>query len=345
MNPGPFGMAQTGVPFGDVWHVREWLRLEGTVNKPPSEHPARPVLGLSCQRAEVSGARFWGFIKSLCPEPHLFFRHCFVHNHCPLLFLAPVGRNLPPSDLPPKQRRRLLQVCDQALGRAVALLGVGLVVALGRFAERQARKALAEAGLRVRVEWLPHPSPRNPRANRGWEEAAKERLSQLGVLELLEEKEGGESRARGVSGPALPPGAAHRSRPGDAPRSCRPFSAPCGSLGPGTAGLGAGKGEAQSPVSRRGCAGAARVGAAWTGRARRRLRLRRNGRRDTGRLRPDPATGPPTGPPTGPCGPLSDGIPRHGTPSEPPRARREPRPERRKPTSPDRRLREAQPEP
>ena len=27
MNPGPFGMAQTGVPFGEVAAVRDWMRL------------------------------------------------------------------------------------------------------------------------------------------------------------------------------------------------------------------------------------------------------------------------------------------------------------------------------
>jgi single-strand selective monofunctional uracil DNA glycosylase len=26
MNPGPFGMAQTGVPFGEVAAVRDWMR-------------------------------------------------------------------------------------------------------------------------------------------------------------------------------------------------------------------------------------------------------------------------------------------------------------------------------
>ncbi|XP_064330537.1 single-strand selective monofunctional uracil DNA glycosylase [Phalacrocorax carbo] len=190
MNPGPFGMAQTGVPFGEAWHVREWLRVAGGVTKPPSEHPKRPVLGLTCRRAEVSGARFWGLVRTLCPDPHLFFRHCFVHNHCPLLFLASSGRNLPPTELPPAQRDRLLGLCDRALARAVGLLGVGLVVGVGRYAERRARRALAAAGMAVRVEGLPHPSPRNPRANRGWEELAKARLGELGVLELLE-KEGG----------------------------------------------------------------------------------------------------------------------------------------------------------
>ncbi|NXT52207.1 SMUG1 glycosylase, partial [Pluvianellus socialis] len=155
------------VPFGEAWHVREWLGVVGRVKKPPSEHPKRPVLGLTCPRAEVSGARFWGLIRTLCPDPRLFFRHCFVHNHCPLLFLASSGRNLPPAELPPAARRHLLGLCDRALQRA--------------------RRALAAAGLAVRVEGLPHPSPRNPRANRGWEELAKARLGELGVLELLGE--------------------------------------------------------------------------------------------------------------------------------------------------------------
>ena len=34
MNPGPFGMAQTGVPFGDVESVRDWLGIVGPVSRP-----------------------------------------------------------------------------------------------------------------------------------------------------------------------------------------------------------------------------------------------------------------------------------------------------------------------
>ncbi|XP_053825329.1 single-strand selective monofunctional uracil DNA glycosylase [Vidua macroura] len=190
MNPGPFGMAQTGVPFGEAWHVREWLRVSGAVRRPPREHPKRPVLGLRCPRAEVSGARFWGLVRSLCPDPRAFFRHCFVHNLCPLLFLAASGRNVPPPELRAAERERLLAPCAAALAATVEALGVRLVVALGRVAELRARRALRAAGLAVPVAWIPHPSPRNPRANRGWESEVRARLAELGVLRLLGVREG-----------------------------------------------------------------------------------------------------------------------------------------------------------
>lgn len=170
------------VPFGEVRHVREWLQVCGQVSKPEQEHPKRPVLGLECPRTEVSGARFWGLFRSLCPDPEAFFRRCFVHNHCPLLFMTQSGKNLTPADLPAAQREHLLQVCDDGLAQAVRLLGVTMVIGVGRFTEQRARKALASAGLQVRVEGLMHPSPRNPQANKGWEAVAKARLEELRIL-------------------------------------------------------------------------------------------------------------------------------------------------------------------
>ncbi|XP_051819137.1 single-strand selective monofunctional uracil DNA glycosylase isoform X1 [Antechinus flavipes] len=185
MNPGPFGMAQTGVPFGEVSVVRDWLGIVGTVLTPPQEHPKRRILGLQCPQSEVSGARFWGFFRALCGQPETFFKHCFVHNLCPLLFLAPSGRNLTPADLPAKQREQLLGACDAALRRQVQLLGVRLVVGVGRLAEQRARRALADIAPEVQVEGLLHPSPRSPQANRGWEAVARERLKELGLMPLL----------------------------------------------------------------------------------------------------------------------------------------------------------------
>uniref|UniRef100_A0A8D0B6F4 Single-strand-selective monofunctional uracil-DNA glycosylase 1 n=2 Tax=Salvator merianae TaxID=96440 RepID=A0A8D0B6F4_SALMN len=185
MNPGPFGMAQTGVPFGAVQLVRDWLQVCGQVSRPAQEHPKRPIRGLECPQTEVSGARFWGFFRSMCTRPEAFFHHCFVHNHCPLLFVSQSGRNLTPADLPVAQREQLLKVCDDALCEVVKLLGVAMVIGVGRFAEQRARKALSAAGISVRVEGVMHPSPRNPQANKGWDAVIKAKLEELGVMALI----------------------------------------------------------------------------------------------------------------------------------------------------------------
>ncbi|XP_042353100.1 single-strand-selective monofunctional uracil-DNA glycosylase 1 [Plectropomus leopardus] len=185
MNPGPFGMAQTGVPFGEIRSVVDWLRITGEVGHPENEHPKRRITGLACTQSEVSGARFWGFFKKLCGEPELFFQHCFVHNLCPLIFIAASGKNLTPPELPKDEREALLALCDIALCQAVEALGISMVIGVGKVAEQRARKALSAAGVNVKVEGIMHPSPRNPLANKGWEEVAEARLKELGVLSLL----------------------------------------------------------------------------------------------------------------------------------------------------------------
>ena len=63
MNPGPWGMVQNGIPFGEVSLVRDWLGIRGKIARPAREHPKRPVLGMQCRRSEVSGARLWGWAK------------------------------------------------------------------------------------------------------------------------------------------------------------------------------------------------------------------------------------------------------------------------------------------
>ena len=41
MHPGPWGMAQIGVPFGEIPAVRDWMGISTTVDKPPVEHRRR----------------------------------------------------------------------------------------------------------------------------------------------------------------------------------------------------------------------------------------------------------------------------------------------------------------
>jgi single-strand selective monofunctional uracil DNA glycosylase len=179
MNPGPFGMAQTGVPFGDVYLVREWLDIEAPVHKPALEHPKRPVLGFASTRSEVSGSRLWGWARDRFPSPHAFFERFWILNYCPLCFMEESGRNRTPDKLPASEREPLFESCDRALRDSVALLEPRWVVGVGAFAEARARQALE--GTEVRVGRILHPSPASPKANRGWAPVAEAELQALGV--------------------------------------------------------------------------------------------------------------------------------------------------------------------
>jgi single-strand selective monofunctional uracil DNA glycosylase len=178
MNPGPFGMAQTGVPFGDVESVRGFLGIEAEVARPPREHPRRPVLGFACPRREVSGTRLWGAVAERYGRPRRFFAHHFVANYCPLVFLEASGRNRTPDKLPAREGEALFAACDRHLRRLVKLLEPRWVVGIGAFAEARARAALPEA---VAVGRILHPSPANPRAQRGWAATVTRELESLGV--------------------------------------------------------------------------------------------------------------------------------------------------------------------
>jgi len=179
MNPGPFGMAQTGVPFGEVTLVRDWLGIEAPVKRPAREHPKRPIQGFACTRSEVSGARVWGWARERFGTPERFFARFFIANYCPLTFVEASGANRTPDKLPARERALLFAACDRALRRLVAHLRPALVVGIGAFAEGRAREALA--GQDVRVGGILHPSPASPRANRGWAAQAEAELRALGV--------------------------------------------------------------------------------------------------------------------------------------------------------------------
>ncbi len=179
MNPGPWGMAQTGVPFGEVGMVREWLGISGEVGRPEGEHPRKQVEGFSCRRSEVSGRRLWGLFRARFSGPEQFFARFFVVNYCPLLFLDADGRNITPDKLKRNEQEPLLSLCDEALRRTVAALAPARVVGIGAFAAVQAGSALA--GLPVPVGRILHPSPASPAANRNWEEKALLQLREQGI--------------------------------------------------------------------------------------------------------------------------------------------------------------------
>lgn len=179
MNPGPFGMAQTGVPFGDPSFVRDWMGIEGEVGQPPEMHPKRPIHGLSSTRSEVSGTRLWGWAKDRFGTAEAFFSRFFVLNYCPLVFMEESGRNRVPEKLPKAEREPLFAACDEALRDAVEQLAPTYVVGVGKFAEQCAKRVVGERDLTIGR--ILHPSPASPLANRGWREPAEKALQDLGI--------------------------------------------------------------------------------------------------------------------------------------------------------------------
>jgi len=179
MNPGPWGMAQTGVPFGEVNLVRDWLGIEVRIGKPKREHPQRPIEGFACTRSEVSGLRLWGWARDTFHTPNRFFKRFFVANYCPLAFMEESGRNITPDKIPAREREPLLEACDNALRQTVLHFRARYVIGVGAFAAKRASVALSD--LDVTVGQILHPSPASPAANRGWAETASRQLRDLGI--------------------------------------------------------------------------------------------------------------------------------------------------------------------
>ena len=179
MNPGPWGMAQTGVPFGEVSMVRDWLGIDAPIGRPKREHPRRPVLAFECPRSEVSGRRLWGWARDTFRTPTRFFQQFFVANYCPLSFIEATGRNRTPDKLPMEEREPLFVACDEALRRTVDCLRPKYVIGVGAFAETRARIALAD--VEVTIGRVLHPSPASPAANRDWAKRAASDLRGLGI--------------------------------------------------------------------------------------------------------------------------------------------------------------------
>ena len=179
MNPGPWGMAQTGVPFGEISFVRDWLGIEAKVNQPTEVHPKRPIEGFGCARSEVSGSRLWGWAKGRFGCSDAFFEDFFVINYCPLVFMEASGKNRTPDKLPAEEREPLTAACDAALRSMIETLQPELVIGVGVYAETSAKRVLAD--LDIRIGRILHPSPASPAANRGWAPAAEKQLAGLGI--------------------------------------------------------------------------------------------------------------------------------------------------------------------
>lgn len=179
MNPGPWGMAQTGIPFGEVAAVRDWLGIKAQVGKPENEHPKRPIEGFDCARSEVSGRRLWGWAAEAFGTPEVFFKEYIVINYCPLVFMGESGKNITPDKLPVAERKPLEATCDAMLRALVEGLRPKNLVGVGGFAAKRLQTVFPEKG--QEIGQILHPSPASPLANRGWAPKVDEQLRALGL--------------------------------------------------------------------------------------------------------------------------------------------------------------------
>jgi single-strand selective monofunctional uracil DNA glycosylase len=179
MNPGPHGMMQTGVPFGEITAVRDWMGIRADVRRPKHCHPKLPVNGFAHTRSEVSGRRLWGLFAKRFGAARNFFAEHYVANYCPLGFLSTTGANLTPDKLRAAESGKLFTACDEHLCEVVAALRPAWVVGVGSFAADRAGEVLAESG--ARFGRILHPSPANPAAHVDWGGTVTRQLRELGV--------------------------------------------------------------------------------------------------------------------------------------------------------------------
>ncbi len=181
MNPGPYGMAQTGVPFGEIPAVRDWMGISGPVGKPDPEHPRRPITGFDCPRSEVSGRRLWGLFAEKFGTPERFFAQHFVANYCPLVWMKDTGANLTPDKIPAEAMNPVTEACLTHLRTIIEILQPRYLIGVGGYAAKQFAIVAENLGNTATLGKILHPSPASPAANRDWAGTATRQLEELGV--------------------------------------------------------------------------------------------------------------------------------------------------------------------
>jgi single-strand selective monofunctional uracil DNA glycosylase len=184
MNPGPWGMAQTGVPFGEISLVRDWMGVSAEIGKPAKEHQKRPIVGFDCEKSEVSGRRLWGLFSETSPNPDDFFAENYVVNYCPLVWMEESGKNRTPDKLPAAEMEPVSSACDEYVAEHIRLLAPEYLIGVGAFAETCLKRIASVIGAEVKIGRILHPSPASPAANRDWAGSATKQLKELGVWEL-----------------------------------------------------------------------------------------------------------------------------------------------------------------
>ncbi len=182
MNPGPWGMAQTGIPFGEIPAVRDWMGISEPVEQPDMEHPKRPVTGFECEKSEVSGRRLWGLFSEVYPDPKDFFAEHYAVNYCPLVWMEASGRNRTPDKITAAEMEPVHAACDRYVQTHLEQFKPEYAIGVGAYAETALKRISAAIGMDdIKIGRILHPSPASPAANKDWAGTATKQLKELGV--------------------------------------------------------------------------------------------------------------------------------------------------------------------
>ena len=143
----------------------------------------QPVEGFGCPRSEVSGRRLWGLFAEAFGTAANFFRHNYVANYCPLIWMGATGANITPDKLPAEQRAAVDAVCMEHLLSLITILNPHTLVGVGAYATQKLRDAASRLPRKsFTIGTLLHPSPASPIANKLWPERPIQQLKELGIL-------------------------------------------------------------------------------------------------------------------------------------------------------------------
>jgi len=182
LNPGPYGMAQTGIPFTDCRTASGALGMEMTI---PGKAPDDLISRLkkangkwrgTYERSSLGMYRFlilaWGDIKTA-------YRNWFVGNPCPLLFLDPERWNVTPADPRLRRMKEVGELRQRAVIGFSEILNPRGIVCFGK----DVAKAVGEVAIRQvgpdRVVFYEHPARAVPEK---WAAGLLQELTQRQLL-------------------------------------------------------------------------------------------------------------------------------------------------------------------
>ena len=184
LNPGPYGMAQTGIPFTDCRTAARrlgiHLELPGLAPDDLRRLLHKPGGGwkMTYERSSLGIYRFldlaWGGLEKA-------YANWYVGNPCPLLFLEPDGANVTPADTRLRRLDAVRQLRQVAVERFASVLKPRGIVCLGKDVAQAVGETAENLVGAANVVRYRHPAREAPEA---WARGLVEALRSRGLIDF-----------------------------------------------------------------------------------------------------------------------------------------------------------------